>query len=168
MLKPIPGDCGDEYRSPPVLTASGDLSHHLESIPSAYKEIKISENRSHVFSGTEWESLAGYCRAVKKGNHVFISGTTATHRNIIIGGNDVIAQSNFVIDKLESAITSLGGKLENIVRTRVFVNNINEWEAVARVHGERFKNINPANTLVESKLVGEGYKVEIEAEAILD
>ena len=69
---------------------------------------------------------------------------------------------------MESAITSLGGKLENIVRTRVFVNNINEWEAVARVHGERFKNINPANTLVESKLVGEGYKVEIEAEAILD
>ena len=60
------------------------------------------------------------------------------------------------------------GKLENIVRTRVFVNNINEWEAVAKVHGERFKNINPANTLVESKLVGEGYKVEIEAEAILD
>ena len=168
MLKPIPGDCGDEYRTPPFLTASGDLSHHLENIPSANKEIKISENRSHVFSGTDWESLAGYCRAVKKGNHIFISGTTATHRNIIIGGNDVIAQSNFVIDKLESAITSLGGKLENIVRTRVFVNNINEWEAVARVHGERFKNINPANTLIESKLVGEGYKVEIEAEAILD
>ena len=80
----------------------------------------------------------------------------------------LLRNQHFVIDKLESAITSLGGKLENIVRTRVFVNNINEWEAVARAHGERFKNINPANTLVESKLVGEGYKVEIEAEAILD
>ena len=73
-----------------------------------------------------------------------------------------------MIDKLESAITSLGGKLENVVRTRVFVNNINDWEAVAKAHGERFKNINPANTLVESKLVGDGYKVEIEAEAVLD
>ena len=87
---------------------------------------------------------------------------------MIIGGNDVIAQTHFVIDKLESAITSLGGKLENVVRTRVFVNNINDWEAVAKAHGERFKNINPANTLVESKLVGDGYKVEIEAEAVLD
>ena len=87
---------------------------------------------------------------------------------MIIGGNDVISQTHFVIDKLESAITSLGGKLENVVRTRVFVNNINDWEAVAKAHGERLKNINPANTLVESKLVGDGYKVEIEAEAVLD
>tara|TARA_B100001250_G_scaffold414095_1_gene450650 strand:- start:824 stop:2275 length:1452 start_codon:yes stop_codon:yes gene_type:complete len=168
MLKPITGDCGDEYRTPPFLTASGDLSHHLENIPRVFKEIKISDNRSHVFSDTHWESLAGYCRAVKKGNHIFVSGTTATYRNLIIGGNDVIAQTNFVIDKLESAITSLGGKLENVVRTRIFVENINDWEAVAKVHGERFKNINPANTLVESKLVGDGYKVEIEADAILN
>ncbi len=168
ILKPIPGDCGDEYRTPPFLTASGDLSHHLENIPSVFKEIKASKNRFHVFSGTEWESLAGYSRAVKKGKSIFVSGTTATHRNMIIGGNDVIAQTHFVIDKLESAITSLGGKLENVIRTRVFVNNINDWEAVAKVHGERFKNINPANTLVESKLVGDGYKVEIEAEAVLD
>ncbi|MAR43163.1 MAG: aldo/keto reductase [Flavobacteriaceae bacterium] len=168
ILKPIPGDCGDEYRTPPFLTASGDLSHHLENIPSVFKEIKASKNRFHVFSGTEWESLAGYSRAVKKGKSIFVSGTTATHRNMIIGGNDVIAQTHFAIDKLESAITSLGGKLENVIRTRVFVNNINDWEAVAKVHGERFKNINPANTLVESKLVGDGYKVEIEAEAVLD
>ena len=168
ILNPIPGDCGDEYRNPPFLTASGDLSHHLENIPSVFKEIKASKNRFHVFSGTKWESLAGYSRAVKKGKSIFVSGTTATHRNMIIGGNDVIAQTHFVIDKLESAITSLGGKLENVIRTRVFVNNINDWEAVAKAHGERFKNINPANTLVESKLVGDGYKVEIEAEAVLD
>ena len=168
ILNPIPGDCGDEYRNPPFLTASGDLSHHLENIPSVFKEIKASKNRFHVFSDTKWESIAGYSRAVKKGKSIFVSGTTATHRNMIIGGNDVIAQTHFVIDKLESAITSLGGKLENVVRTRVFVNNINDWEAVAKAHGERFKNINPANTLVESKLVGDGYKVEIEAEAVLD
>ena len=140
----------------------------MGNIPRVFKEIKASKNRFHVFSGTEWESLAGYSRAVKKGKSIFVSGTTATHRNMIIGGNDVIAQTHFVIDKLESAITSLGGKLENVIRTRVFVNNINDWEAVAKVHGERFKNINPANTLVESKLVGDGYKVEIEAEAVLD
>lgn len=167
-LSPIPGNCGDEYRTPPFLTASGDLSHHLETIPEAFEAVQISETRAQVYSGTVWESFAGYSRAVKKGNRIVVSGTTATHGDKIIGGEDAAAQTHFVIDKIEAAIRSLGGSLTDVIRTRVFVDDIEDWEAVARAHGVRFKNIDPANTLVQAKLVGEGYKVEIEAEAVLD
>lgn len=166
-LKPIIGDCGDEYRKPPFLTASGDLSHHLENIPKVFEIEKISETRSQIFSGTVWEEFAGYSRAVKEGNSIYISGTTATHKTKMIGGNDPAAQTHFVIDKIEAALESFGAKLSDVVRTRIFVNNINDWEPIARVHGKRFGGINPANTLVESKLVGEGYLVEIEAKAII-
>lgn len=166
-LKPVPGDCGDEYRKPPFLTASGDLSHHIEKIPKAFEPVKTGEDREQVFSGTVWEDFAGYCRAVKDGNRIYVSGTTATHGSEMIGGKDVAAQTHFVIDKIEGAIESLGGSLKYVVRTRIFVNNIDDWEIAARAHGERFKGINPANTLVEAKLVGEGYLVEIEAEAVV-
>ena len=77
------------------------------------------------------------------------------------------AQTHFVIDKIEGAIESLGASLKDVVRTRIFVNDLKDWEPVARAHGERFRGINPANTLVEARLVGEGYLVEIEAEAVL-
>ena len=97
-----------------------------------------------------------------------VSGTTATHGDKIIGGEDAAAQTHFIIDKLEAAIGSLGGSLSDVIRTRIFVNDIADWEAVAKAHGTRFKKINPANTLVEGKLVGKGYKVEIEAEAYID
>lgn len=165
ILTPIPGDCGDEYRKPPFLTASGDLSHHLDSFPKPY-EVKAGANGSvQVFSGTVWEGMAGYSRATRRGNRISVSGTTATHGHRMIGGNDAGAQAHFVLDKIEAAITSLGGKMEDVIRTRIFVNNINDWEPVARAHGQRFADIQPANTLVEAKLVGEGYLVEIEAEA---
>lgn len=166
-LNPIPGDCGDEYRKPPFLTASGDLSDHLETIPKAFTPIRTGKNKEQIFSGTEWEAYAGYCRAVKIGDRIHVSGTTATHGSRMIGGNDPAAQAHFIIDKIEGAITSFGGTLADVVRTRIFVHQLEDWEPVARAHGERFKDINPANTLVEAKLVGNGYKVEIEAEAIL-
>lgn len=166
-LKAIPGDCGDEYRKPPFLTASGDLSDHLETIPKAFTPIRTGENKEQIFSGTEWEAYAGYCRAVKIGDRIHVSGTTATHGSTMIGGDDPAAQTHFIIDKIEAAITSFGGTLADVVRTRIFVNELKDWEPVARAHGERFKDINPANTLVEARLVGKGYKVEIEAEAIL-
>jgi aryl-alcohol dehydrogenase-like predicted oxidoreductase len=163
----IKGNCGDEYRKPPFLTASGDLSHHIKEFPKPY-EIKLSEDgKTRVFSGTEWETMAGYARAVKKGNHIFVSGTTATHVNTIIGGNDPAAQTHFVIDKIEGALHSLDATLEDVVRTKVFVADINQWEAIARAHGERFAHIQPANTMVEAKLVGSGYLVEIEVDAIV-
>lgn len=167
QLKLIPGGCGDEYRKPPFLTASGDLSDHLETIPSAFTPVKKRANSKQVFSGTEWESFAGYSRAVKDGNRIYVSGTTATHGDQMIGGSDPAAQTHFIIDKIEGAISALGGTLNDVVRTRIFVNDIEQWEPVARAHGLRFKDINPANTLVEAKLVGKGYLVEIEAEAVL-
>lgn len=166
-MKPIPGDCGDEYRKPPFLTASGDLSHHLTKIPKPFETIKKSNNREQVYSGTVWEKFAGYSRAVRVGNQIHVSGTTATHGPKQIGGNDATAQAHFVIDKIEGAIESLGGTLADVVRTRIFVNELKDWQAVAEAHGERFKGIDPANTLVEAKLVGDGYLVEIEADAVL-
>jgi aryl-alcohol dehydrogenase-like predicted oxidoreductase/enamine deaminase RidA (YjgF/YER057c/UK114 family) len=166
-LTPLPGDCGDEYRKPPFLTASGDLSHHIDALPPPYAVHQVND-RLKVLSGTTWEDLAGYSRATRKGNTITVSGTTATHGQKLIGGNDPAAQTHFIIDKIEGAIQSLGGKLEDVVRTRIFVRHIDDWEAVARAHGSRFRDIQPANTLVKAELVGEEYLVEIEADAILN
>ena len=85
VLTPIPGDCGDEYRTPPYLTASGDLSHHLDAFPPPY-EVRTGDGRSWCVSGTVWEPLAGFSRAIRAGNRVLVSGTTATHRDRAIGG----------------------------------------------------------------------------------
>ncbi len=166
-LNPIHGDCGDEYRKPPFLTASGDLSHHVTGFPAPYETKTLSNGKQLVVSGTYWEDMAGYSRASRVGNTIKVSGTTATHGDRMIGGTDLKAQTHFVIDKIEGAVMALGGSIEDIDRTRIFVNDLNDWEPVARAHGERFKDIQPANTLVEAKLVGEGYKVEIEAEATI-
>ena len=164
-LDPIPGDCGDEYRKPPFLTASGDLSDHLESSPPAYRAVADGSGRRRVSTGTPWEDMAGYCRAVRSGSRILVSGTTATHGDRLIGAGDPVAQTHFVIDKIQGAIESLGGRLEDVVRTRIFVSRIDNWEAIARAHGERFGDIRPANTLVEARLVGDRYLLEMEAEA---
>ncbi len=166
-LLPIPGDCGDEYRQPPFLTASGDLSHHLESMPPPYAAQPASNGRSRVLSGTPWEDIAGFCRAVRIGKRICVSGTTATHGARAIGGTDPAAQLHFVIDKIEGALHSLGGRLQDVVRTRLYVRHLADWEAVARAHGERFRGIQPANTLVQAALVGDEYLVEMEAEAVV-
>ena len=167
LLSRVPGDCGDEYRKPPFLTASGDLSHHLDSIPNVYDVKNINQMRKNISSNTSWEKMASYSRAVKFGNRIIVSGTTATHDNKVIGIKDPIAQTDFIIDKIEASISSLGGRLEDVVRTRIFVKNINDWKKVAETHGKRFEDINPANTLVQANLVGDDYLVEIEAEAII-
>ena len=166
-FNPIPGDCGDEYRKPPFLTASGDLSHHLENFPAPYDTQQKSDNRTQVLTGTVWEDLAGYSRAVKKGNRIVVSGTTATHGDKVIGGADTAAQMHFIIDKIEGALQSLGSSLEEVIRTRIFIRHVSDWEPIARAHGERFKHIQPANTLVQAKLIGEEYLVEMEAEAVV-
>ncbi len=167
QLNPIPGDCGDEYRKPPFLTASGDLSHHLDSFPPPY-EIKVGkDNRTQVLSGTIWEDIAGFSRAVQKGNRILISGTTATHGDKVIGGTDPASQMNFILDKIEGALQSLGSGLEDVMRTRIFIRNVADWEPISRAHGARFKNIQPANTLVQANLIGDEYLVEMEAEAIM-
>ncbi len=166
-LNDIPGDCGDEYRKPPFLTASGDLSHHVETIPLPYPTQQGTDGRTKVLSGTTWEGLAGYSRAVRKGDRILVSGTTATHGSRLIGGNDPAAQTHFVIDKIEGAIQSLGGTLQEVVRTRIYIKNLSDWEIIARAHGERFKDIQPVNTMIKAELIGEEYLLEMEAEAII-
>ncbi len=165
---PIPGDCGDEYRKPPFLTASGDLSHHLDSMPKPYTSRTDAAGNMRVFSGTVWEDTAGYCRAIRSGNRVLVSGTTATHGDKRIGGDDAAAQLHFIIDKIEGALQSLGARLEDVIRTRLYIKNINDWDICARVHGERFAGILPVNTLVQAGIIGEGYLVEMEAEAVVN
>ena len=163
-LQPIPGDCGDEYRKAPFLTASGDLSHHVEQFPPPF-EVRETERGALCLSGTPWEPIAGYARAVRRGNRICVSGTTATHGYRAIGGADPAAQAHFAIDKIEGALESLGGRLADVIRTRIYVKHGGDWEAVARAHGERFGEIRPANTLVEARLIGDDYLVEIEADA---
>lgn len=166
-LDPVPGDCGDEYRQPPFLTASGDLSHHLESFPAPFAVRSDANGRRRVLSGTSWESAYGYSRAVRVGQRILVSGTTASHGDRLIGGTDPAAQMHFVLDKIDGALRSLGAQLRDVVRTRVMVSELRHWEAVARVHGERFGDIQPANTLVHAGLVGEEFLVEVEAEAVV-
>jgi enamine deaminase RidA (YjgF/YER057c/UK114 family) len=109
--------------------------------------------------------MAGYARAVRRGNRIAVSGTTATLGDRVIGGRDPASQAHFVIDKIEGALQSLGASLADVVRTRIFVPNVEDWEAVARAHGARFAGIQPANTLVGAALIGDEYLVEIEADA---
>ncbi len=168
-LDPIPGDCGDEYRKPPYLTASGDLSHHVTSFPAPYPTSPGPRaGRTQVRTGTPWETLAGYCRATRCGDRVLVAGTTATFGERLIGGSDPAAQTHAVIDKIEGVLASLGARLEHVVRTRVYVSDTVHWDACARAHGERFRDVRPVNTMVEARLIGAGYLVEIEAEAIVD
>ena len=166
LLNDVPGDCGDEYRKPPYLTASGDLSHHLEEFPPVFN-VKQSGGKTMIDSGTTWEALAGYSRAIRIGDRVLVSGTTATHGAISVGINDPEAQTHFAIDKIEASLESVGAKLSDVVRSRIYVSDIKNWEPIARVHGIRFADIRPANTMVEAKLVGDDYLVEIEVEAVI-
>ena len=166
----IPGDCGSEYRKPPFLTASGDLSHHLESIESVYTKNKSIDgsNRSWVSSSTFWEETGGFARAVRKGQHIFVSGTTATDLNgQKISENGVEGQTIFILDKIIGAVRALGGLERDIIRTRIYITDEKYWEVVTGVHGRYFSDVLPANTLVVvDSLIGD-YEVEIEAEAVL-
>ncbi len=168
---PLPGDCGDEYRRPPFLTASGDLSHHLESVPRIYRALKVDGpvRRWRVDSGSVWEPLAGYSRAVRVGGRILVSGTTATHgAGEAVCPGDAGAQTTFILDKIAASLEALGGTLEDVVRTRIFLRNADDWEQVSRAHGRQFGAILPANTLLEaSRLIGD-YLVEIEAEAVVE
>lgn len=170
LLTSIPGDCGSEYRRPPFLTASGDLSHHLDALPCVYQSEKIEgfEQRFRISSGSEFEPICGYSRGMRAGNRILISGTTATHGTDRVIGNDPRTQMVYVMDKIAASIASLGGSLSDVVRTRIFLTNHQDWEAVSRVHGRYFGDVLPANTLVEvSNLVGD-YMIEVEAEAIVE
>jgi len=166
----LPGDCGSEYRRPPFLTATGDLSLHLASLPKVYAASPIPDRpeRLRLDTGSVWEPICGYSRAVRIGDRIMVSGTTATHGsgNIVCPG-DPRGQAVYILDKITASLESLGGAIEDVIKTRIFVRDQNQWEAIARVHGRYLGHIRPANTLVEvSSLVGD-YEVEIEAEAVV-
>ncbi|MEP9372946.1 aldo/keto reductase [Mesorhizobium sp. KR1-2] len=168
--KPIQGDCGDEYRKPPYLTASGDLSHHLDAIPSVYKAEPMPgrPDRLRVSSGSIWEPIAGFSRAVRVKDAIRVSGTTATHgTDRCVAPGDAGAQTTYILDKIAAAITALGGRIEDVTRTRIYIRDAAKWEPVSRAHGRVFGEVLPANTLIEAgDLIGD-YEVEIEAEAIV-
>ena len=164
-LDPLPGDCGDEYRRAPFLTPTGHPGWDLDAFPRPYGTKRGADRRGRVLTGTAWEETAGFSRAIRRRDHIWISGTTSTHRSRVIGGGDAAAQAHFVIDKIEGALQSLGSCLEDVVRTRVYIRDNSIWEAVARVHGERFGHILPATSMVQAGLIGGEYMVEIEAEA---
>ncbi len=167
---PVPGDCGDEYRQPPFLTASGDLSHHLDMMPLLHSasETPHREGGLQVLSGSKWENIAGYARAQKIGDRILVSGTTATAgADQVVAKKDAGAQTTYTIDKILAALEALGASAKDVVRTRIYIVDEADVEAVSRAHGRYFGAVKPANTLVVvTGLIG-GYCVEIEAEAIV-
>ena len=125
------------------------------------------QERQKYSSGAKWESIVGYSRAVKVGSRIYVTGTTATDENSnIVGVGDAYLQTVQVIKNIEKALQALGVTLENVVRTRMFVTDISRWEEYGRAHGEFFREISPATTMVEvSKLIDPQMLIEIEVDA---
>jgi enamine deaminase RidA (YjgF/YER057c/UK114 family) len=123
--------------------------------------------RKKISSGAKWEDIVGYSRAVVHGNHLEISGTVATDENGVVGKGDFYEQTKFILTKIKSVLEHAEFALEDVVRTRIFVTDISQWEKVGNAHGEFFRTIKPATSMVEvSSLIDPDYLVEIEVTAI--
>jgi enamine deaminase RidA (YjgF/YER057c/UK114 family) len=125
--------------------------------------------RQNISSGTPWESIVGYSRAVKIGNHIWVAGTTASNeKGEVVSPGNAGEQTRYILQKIERALTEAGSSLNDVVRTRLYVTDIADWQAIGQVHGEFFGHIRPASTMVEiSKLVEPQHLVEIEVDAFV-
>ena len=129
----------------------------------------MSNNRTNYSSGAKWEDIVGYSRAVKVGNVIEVTGTVAVdEHNTLIGEGDAYLQTKFILQKIENILLQAGATLNDVVRTRMFVTDITQWEAYGKAHGEVFHTIKPCTSMIEvSALIAPEYLIEIEATAIL-
>ncbi|QDS32760.1 RidA family protein [Brevibacillus brevis] len=125
-------------------------------------------NRKKVFTGSPWEPVVGYCRAIRIGDRIEVAGTTAMKDGEVVGVGDAYAQTRFILETIEKALRELDADLSHVVRTRMFVTDISKWEEIGKAHGEFFREIQPAATMVEVRaLIDPRLLVEIEVEAIV-
>jgi enamine deaminase RidA (YjgF/YER057c/UK114 family) len=130
----------------------------------------MSSTRINYSSGAKWENIVGYSRAVKIGNIVEVTGTVAVdENNNLIGEGSAYLQTKFILQKIELVLKQAGAELKDVVRTRMFVTDISQWEEYGKAHGECFKNIRPCTSMIEVKgLISPEYLIEIEATAIIE
>ncbi|HMD00513.1 MAG TPA: RidA family protein [Ferruginibacter sp.] len=125
--------------------------------------------RKNIGSGSPWEDIVGYSRAVRVGNCIEIAGTTAMDGDKLVGKGDLYEQCVFVFQKIEKALQDAGASMSDVVRTRTYVTDISQWEAAGKAHAQFFSNIKPVATMVEvSRLINDDLLVEIEVTAIID
>ena len=129
----------------------------------------ILSDRSNYSSGAPWESIAGYSRAVRVGNIIEVAGTTAVDtEGQVVGAGDIGEQTAYIFNKIRNALNDAGSKMSDVIRTRMYLTDINDWEIVARIHGDIFSDIKPVSTLVEvSGLIDEELLIEIEVSAVV-